>query len=115
MVAEYQRTDGNRAGRRALVHRTLASHYLNIARTGQGAGRVAPTLAAAQRREVWTYWFKRPSRWCNMGFVDEAVAMIEGQMASGVEESPLPLLFLFNLQASVAARTDLALATLSNA
>ena len=93
MVAEYERLMA--AERDVVAWPTgLASHYLNIARPEEalavwkrladGNGNVDVLVEAAEAM-------------VQMGFVEEAVAMIEDQMASA-GENPQGLMFLFNLR-----------------
>ena len=73
----------------------LASHYLNIARPDDALG-VWHRLAAANADRVEVL-VEAGESMVQMGFVEEAVSMIEDQMAAA-GESPLPLFFLFDLR-----------------
>ncbi|MDE0419813.1 MAG: tetratricopeptide repeat protein [Gammaproteobacteria bacterium] len=94
MVAEYERLMAVEPGVVAWGA-GLASHYLNIARPEDALG-VWHRLAAANAEKVEVL-VEAGESMVQMGFVEEAVSMIEDQMkAAG--ESPLPLFFLFDLR-----------------
>ncbi|MYF30795.1 MAG: tetratricopeptide repeat protein [Gammaproteobacteria bacterium] len=94
MVAEYERL---MAAEPEVVAwgAGLASHYLNIARPEDALG-VWHRLAASNAENVEVL-VEAGESMVQMGFVEEAVAMIEDQMATA-GESPLPLFFLFDLR-----------------
>ena len=73
----------------------LASHYLNIARPDDALD-VWHRLAAANTDRVEVL-VEAGESMVQMGFVEQAVSMIEDQMATA-GESPLPLFFLFDLR-----------------
>ena len=94
MVAEYERLMAAEPGVVAWGA-GLASHYLNIARPEDALG-VWHRLAAANADRVEVL-VEAGESMVQMGFVEEAVSMIEDQMATA-GESPLPLFFLFDLR-----------------
>ncbi len=105
MLAEYERL---MAGEPEVVawFAGLASHYLNIARPGDALG-VWHRLAAANAEKVEVL-VEAGESMVQMGFVEEAVSMIEDQMATA-GESPHALAFLFDLRLR-RGETDRALA-----
>ena len=93
MVAEYERlmaTEGDVVAWPA----GLASHYLNIARPEEALA-VWQRLAAGNGNV--DVLVEAGEAMVQMGFVEEAVALIEAQMASA-GESPQGLMFLFDLR-----------------
>ena len=93
MVAEYERL---MAAERDIVAwpAGLASHYLNIAQPEEALA-VWQRLAAGNGNV--DVLVEAGEAMVQMGFVEEAVAMIEDQMASA-GENPQGLMFLFNLR-----------------
>ena len=93
MVAEYERlmaTEGDVVAWPA----GLASHYLNIARPDEA---LAVWQRLADGNGNVDVLVEAGDAMVQMGFVEEAVAMIEAQMASA-GESPQGLMFLFDLR-----------------
>ena len=93
MVAEYERlmaTEGDVVAWPA----GLASHYLNIARPDEA---LAVWHRLADGNGNVDVLVEAGDAMVQMGFVEEAVAMIEAQMASA-GESPQGLMFLFDLR-----------------
>ena len=107
MVAEYEKL---MATEPRVVHwyAGLASHYLNLARPDDGLA-VWEMLAAANQDRV-EILVEAATAMVQMGFVAEAVAMIEDHMR-GRDDSLPGLLFLFELRLA-RGEDDEALATL---
>ena len=93
MVAEYERLMATESDVVAWPA-GLASHYLNIARPEEALA-VWQRLAAGNGNV--DVLVEAGDAMVQMGFVEEAVAMIEAQMASA-GESPQGLMFLFDLR-----------------
>ena len=107
MVAEYQKL---MATEPHVVHwfAGLASHYLNLAQPDDALA-VWETLAAANHGRVEVLVEAAPAM-VQMGFVTEAVAMVENHMEGRGDSLPA-LLFLFELRLA-RGQEDMALATL---